>query len=152
MKRIILVGIAVLALTGCAGSAYDLQRRGFIEECGVYWEPARAAEVQRAKVAVRITTNPEQVKSCELLGIVEQTQYKNALVDAPRSGSFSIGDQSDAMSALRCGTAIRNGNAALYTSSSWEVLGVNQDQRKRVVGEAYLCPDPAAAKQKPVSP
>jgi hypothetical protein len=127
MKRLILALVAALLLTGCAVHR-DLRTQSELD---------RDAEIWTRAHAVRVTTAPGQVDGCSSLGVVNDRYYEGPAVDPmkrPMGGTW-------AEYMLRFKTARRGGNAAVMSSAIDKWTG-RLDQ-SRVLGEAYLCGQPA---------
>ena len=84
-----------------------------------------ASTDQRAQLAsIRVTVNPDQVKGCKSLGIIDSNE-----------GS------------LRAVTLRRGGNVALSVPNTARPAYVNGvDWSHGTIGEAYFCEQPTAAK------
>ena len=129
MRRMILAAVVALLLTGCVVHR-DLRTQTELDRDGEIWTRAQR---------VRVAMSPDQLMDCSPLGVVSE-----------RSNDGPPGDPAKRpMGApwpeyiLRFKTAQLGGNAALVCAPIKKWTG-GLDER-RVLGEAYLCGEPALA-------
>lgn len=128
MKRIILAAVVALLLTGCF-TYRDLRSQP---------ERDRDAEIWTRAHGLRVAMRPDQLKGCSSLGIVSERYYEGPPGDPVKRPMGAPW----AEYLLRFKTAQLGGNAALASSTikKWTDQPLNES---RVLGEAYLCGQPA---------
>lgn len=127
MKRIILAAIVPLLLTGCF-THRDLRTQIELD---------RDAEIWTRAHGVRVAINPEQLKECSPLGVVSERAYDGPPGDPAKRPMDTAWPEH----VLRFKTAELGGNAALICAPIKKWTGPLTEWR--VLGEAYLCGEPA---------
>jgi|GEM_PF-3504903 len=127
MKRIILAVAVALLLTGCA--TYRNPR--------TQTQLDRDAEIWTRAHGLRVAFSPDQLKDCSSLGVVSELYYDGPPGDPAKRPMGAVWTEY----VLRFKTAQLGGNAALVSApiKKW-TGGLNE---WRVLGEAYLCGEPA---------
>jgi hypothetical protein len=127
MKRISFAVVAVLLLAGCA------TRR----DARTLTEIDRDTEIWTRAHGLRIAIAPEQFKDCSSLGVVSEFYYEGPPSDPAKRPMRVAWPEY----LLRFKTARLGGNAALLSSPITKWTGPLNE--RRVLGEAYLCEEPA---------
>jgi hypothetical protein len=127
MKRIILAVAVALLLTGCV--TYRDPR--------TQTELDRDAEIWTRAHSLRVAMSPDQLKDCSSLGVVSERYYEGPPGDPMKRPMGAAWPEY----ILRFKTAQLGGDAALASPTIKKWTGELSDWR--VLGEAYLCVQPA---------
>ena len=127
MKKIILTVAVALLLTGCVK----------YRELRTQTELDRDAEIWTRAHGLRVATSPDQVKDCSSLGMVSEHFFEGPPGDPLNRPMGAAWPEY----ILRFKTAQLGGNAALICAPVKKWTG--QLIEWRVLGEAYLCGEPA---------
>ena len=129
MKRFLLAAAVALLLTGCA-TYRDPRTQTELDRDSEIWTRAHG---------LRVTRSPDQLKDCSSLGVVSKRYYEGPPGDPVKRPMDAAWPEY----ILRFKTAQLGGNAALASSPirSW----TGQLDESLVLGEAYLCDQPALA-------
>jgi hypothetical protein len=127
MKRIILATVVPLLLTGCV-THRELRTQTELDRDGEIWTRAHH---------VRVATSPDQLLGCSPLGVVSERSYDGPPGDPERRPMDAVWPEY----ILKFRTAQLGGNTALLCAPIKKWTG--QLVERRVLGEAYLCGEPA---------
>jgi hypothetical protein len=127
MKRIILAAIVPLLLTACVANR-DLRTETELERDTEIWTRAHLVEV---------ATSPDQLMDCSPLGVVSERYFDAPAGDPAKRPMGTAWPEY----VLRFKTAELGGNAALVRAPVKKWTGELSEWR--VLGEAYLCGEPA---------
>jgi hypothetical protein len=127
MKGIILGMVAALLLTGCV-THRDLRTQTELDRDTEIWARAHG---------VRVVLSSERLKDCSPLGVVSERFYDGPPGDPAKRPMGAAWPEY----ILRFKTAQLGGNAALICAPIKKWSG--QFSEWRVLGEAYLCGEPA---------
>ena len=127
MKRIIFALVAPLLLAGCAANR-DLRTQTELDRDADIWARAHG---------VRVVSSSDQLTECSPLGVVSERYYHGPPSDPAKSPMRVAWPEY----ILRFKTAELGGNTALICAPIKKWSG--QLIESRVLGEAYLCGEPA---------
>jgi hypothetical protein len=127
MKRISLAAVVALMLTGCA-TYRDPRTQTELDRDANIWTRAHR---------LRLASSSDQMKDCSSLGVVSEHYYEGLPGDPAKRPMGAAWPEY----ILRFKTAQLGGNAALASASIKKWTG--QLDERRVLGEAYLCGEPA---------
>ena len=123
----ILAAVVPLLLTGCVVHR-DLRTQTELDRDGEIWTRAQR---------VRVAMSPDQVMNCSPLGVVSERSYDGPPGDPAKRPMGAAWPEY----ILKFRTAQLGGNAALVCTPIKKWTG--QLVERRVLGEAYLCGEPA---------
>jgi hypothetical protein len=129
MKRFLLAAAFGLLLTGCA-TYRDPRTQTELDRDSEIWTRAHC---------LRVAMSSDQLKDCSSLGVVSERYYEGPPGDPARRPMGAAWPEY----ILRFKTAQLGGDAALASPSIKEWTG--ELGESRVLGEAYLCDQPALA-------
>lgn len=127
MKRIILSVVAALLFTGCV-THRDPRSQTELDRDTDIWTRAHG---------LRLAISPDQLKDCSSLGVVRERYYDGPPGDPAKRPMGAAWPEY----ILRFKTAQLGGNAAVVSFPIMRWTG--QLNEWRVLGEAYLCGEPA---------
>jgi hypothetical protein len=127
MKRILLAAVVPLLLTGCVTHP-ELRTQAELDRDGEIWTRAHR---------VRVAVSPDQLMDCSPLGVVSERFFEGPPGDPAKRPMGAAWPEY----ILRFKTAQLGGNAALVCAPIKRWTG--QLDERRVLGEAYLCGEPA---------
>jgi hypothetical protein len=127
MKRFFLGVVVPLLLTGCVTHP-ELRTQAELDRDGEIWTRAHR---------VRVAMSADQLTDCSPLGVVSERSYDGPPGDPARRPMDAAWPEY----ILKFRTAQLGGNAALVCApiKTW----TGQLNERRVLGEAYLCGEPA---------
>ena len=127
MERIIFAVVVSLLLAGCA----------MYRDTRTQMDLDRDAEIWTRAHGLRVAMSADQLKECSSLGVVSERYYEGPPGDPSKRPMGATWPEY----VLRFKTAQLGGNAALATAPIKKWTG--QLNEWRVLGEAYLCGEPA---------
>ena len=127
MERILFAVVVSLLITGCIT----------YRETRTQTDLDRDAEIWTRAHGLRVAMSTDQLKECSSLGVVSERYYEGPPGDPAKRPMGAAWPEY----LLRFKTAQLGGNAALASAPIKEWTG--QLNERRVLGEAYLCGEPA---------
>jgi hypothetical protein len=131
MKKIILPGVVALLLTGCA-TYRDPRPQTELDRDSEIWTHAHG---------LRVAISPDQLTDCSSLGVVSEHYFEAPPGDPVKRPMGAAWPEY----ILRFKTAQLGGDAALANPHIKKWTGELDLRESRVLGEAYLCSQPALA-------
>jgi hypothetical protein len=131
MKRIILAAGVALLFTGCA-TYHDPRPQAELDRDAEIWTHAHG---------LRVAISPDQLTDCSSLGVVSEHYFEAPPGDPVKRPMDAAWPEY----ILRFKTAQLGGDAALASTHIKKWTGEPNLQESRVLGEAYLCSQPALA-------
>ena len=129
MKRSLLAAVVALLLTGCV-THLELRTQTELDQDAEVWTRAHD---------LRVTVSQDQVKDCSSLGVVSERYFEGPPGDPLKRPMGAAWPEY----ILRFKTAQLGGDTALVNTHVKKWTGELNLHESRVLGEAYLCGEPA---------